>query len=210
MAITGNYKLKVHYRVHKSPPLVPIFSHMHLDQTFPPQVLKTHSNIIFPSTPKSSQWSLPFRFSDQNSVCIYNFSNACNMLAHLILFHLIPLTLFGEMFSYEAPHYAININPYTRGRRLLSLTPPHPPPPQKRSHGHAVSHDNKNSDNFPSRVLLLQSRHQKCFQCLKLWNYYIQWREGEAHGPLSVTYCSYRDTIKITNCILIPFSSLNV
>jgi len=29
-----------------------------------------HSNIILPSTPRSSDWSLPFRISDQDFVCI--------------------------------------------------------------------------------------------------------------------------------------------
>jgi hypothetical protein len=34
----------------------------------PPYFPKIHSNIIFPSKPTSSEWSLPFRFSDQNVV----------------------------------------------------------------------------------------------------------------------------------------------
>jgi len=46
-----------------SPPLVPILSQMHPIRTFPPYFPKIHSN-IFPSTPRSSSWSLPFRFSD--------------------------------------------------------------------------------------------------------------------------------------------------
>jgi hypothetical protein len=29
------------------------------------------------STPRSSKWSLPFKFSDQNCVCISDFSHAC-------------------------------------------------------------------------------------------------------------------------------------
>jgi hypothetical protein len=35
---------------------------MHPVHTFPPYFLKIHSNIILPSTPRSPEWSLPFRY----------------------------------------------------------------------------------------------------------------------------------------------------
>jgi hypothetical protein len=38
-----------------------------------------HSNTL-PSTPRCFAWSLPFRFSDQNVLCISHFSHACYML----------------------------------------------------------------------------------------------------------------------------------
>jgi hypothetical protein len=47
--------------VHKSPLLVPLLSHLNLDCTLPPFLLKIHFNIILPSMPKSSKWSLAFR-----------------------------------------------------------------------------------------------------------------------------------------------------
>jgi hypothetical protein len=53
---------KVHYRVHKSLPLVPIHSHTNPCHTLPPYLLKVLCNIFLPSTPRSSEWSLPFRF----------------------------------------------------------------------------------------------------------------------------------------------------
>jgi len=39
----------------------------------PTYFFKIHSDIIFPSTPRFSGWSLPFRFSDQHFVYISHF-----------------------------------------------------------------------------------------------------------------------------------------
>jgi len=50
----------VYYRVHKNQPLDPIlnkFIPVHIPTPY-------HFNIILPSMPRSSKWSLCFRFSD--------------------------------------------------------------------------------------------------------------------------------------------------
>jgi hypothetical protein len=65
---------KFHCCVHNRPPLVlsppPILGQMNPVQTFPPYFSKTRHNSILPSTPRSSNWSLPFRFWSQNFVYI--------------------------------------------------------------------------------------------------------------------------------------------
>jgi len=50
---------------------------MNLVHNFPKYVSKIYYNIILSSTPRFSEWYLPFRFSNQNFVLISHLSHAC-------------------------------------------------------------------------------------------------------------------------------------
>jgi len=93
------WNLKVHYRIHKNPTLVPILNQINPVHAFTHNFPKLRSNIIFPLTPISFEWSLSFRFPIK---IFYAFliSTMCAIRStNLILPDLITLRIMGEAYK---------------------------------------------------------------------------------------------------------------
>ena len=90
---------KVHYRTQKRPPPVPILGQSNPVHIPTSHLLETHPNIIHPSTTRSPQWSLSFRFPQQDPIHPLSSPICATCPAHLILLDFITRRVLGEEYK---------------------------------------------------------------------------------------------------------------
>ena len=71
-------------------------------------LLQIHPNIIYPSMPRSLQWSLSFRFPHQDPIHPLSSPIRATCPAHLILLYFITRTILGEENKSLPPRYTIS------------------------------------------------------------------------------------------------------
>ena len=87
-----------HYRIHISLTFVHIMGQINPVQAPTSYFLNIPINLLCPCAPVPSNWSLSFSFPHQNPECNYLIPIRSTCSTHLILLHLITLTIFSAQY----------------------------------------------------------------------------------------------------------------
>ena len=111
-----SWNRKFHYRTHNFPPSVPILNQLDPVHTPTSHFLKIYLNIILPSTPGSTKWSLSFRFPHHKPILRLSSPPYARHAQPISFFSILsPAQYWVSSTNHLAPRYAISsITPLPR------------------------------------------------------------------------------------------------